>query len=144
MVEPIHQSVTSSRVPKPGFYSQARSMDLGGVLHVLTSGQCGVVDSAGRVTGDAARQTYDSLRHIEALLQEVGGGAQDIARTTVYVVGLHTNQDLVCDAYARFFTERSIDASRAPARALIGVAELPFKGEGTLVEIVADAYISQK
>ena len=94
---------------------------------VFASGQLPISpdDSHSLVEGGVAEQTERVIDVIEAILAEVGCTLADVAQTTVY---LATLDDLAAmnEVYARRF------GTPAPARAVVGVSELPL---GALVEM---------
>lgn len=94
---------------------------------VFASGQLPVSpnDPRALVPGGASEQAERVIDLIEAILAEVGCTLSDVAQTTLYLARL-SDLDAVNEVYARRFS------SPAPARAVIGVAELPL---GALVEM---------
>ncbi len=77
------------------------------------------------VEGGIVEQTERVIDVIEAILGEVGCTLADVAQTTVYLRSLD-DLDALNEVYARRFV------SPAPARAVVGVSELPM---GALVEM---------
>ncbi len=117
-------SINAEGVPEAiGPYSQGTTA---GRL-VFASGQLPISpdDSHSLVEGGVAEQTERVIDVIEAILAEVGCTLADVAQTTVY---LATLDDLAAmnEVYARRF------GTPAPARAVVGVSELPL---GALVEM---------
>lgn len=94
---------------------------------VFASGQLPVSpeDNARLVEGGIREQTERVIDVIEAILQEVGCTLADVAQTTVYLASLSDMEEMN-EVYARRFP------SPAPARAVVGVSELPM---GALVEM---------
>ncbi len=94
---------------------------------VFASGQLPVspADNARLVEGGIREQTERVIDVIEAILQEVGCTLADVAQTTVYLASLADMEEMN-EVYARRFP------SPAPARAVVGVSELPM---GALVEM---------
>ena len=82
-------------------------------------------DSRRLVTGGIREQTERVIDIIEAILSEVGCSLADVAQTTVYLASLD-DMAAMNEVYARRFT------TPAPARAVVGVSELPL---GALVEM---------
>jgi enamine deaminase RidA (YjgF/YER057c/UK114 family) len=85
--------------------------------------------------GDAAGQTLQSLKVIEAALVEAGAGLSDVIRTRIYV----TNIDLweeIGRAHGSVFGEIR------PATSMVEVSRLIHPD--MLVEIEADAYLEPK
>ena len=94
---------------------------------VFASGQLPVSpdDNERLVEGGIGEQTERVIDIIEAILGEVGCTLADVAQTTVYLASLE-DMGGMNEVYARRFP------SPAPARAVVGVSELPL---GALVEM---------
>ena len=94
---------------------------------VFASGQLPVSPDDGErlVDGGITSQTERVIDIIEAILGEVGCTLADVAQTTVYLSSL-SDMEAMNEVYARRFP------SPAPARAVVGVSELPL---GSLVEM---------
>lgn len=94
---------------------------------VFASGQLPVspANSSRLVEGGIREQTERVIDVIEAILDEVGCTLADVAQTTVYLATLADMEEMN-EVYARRFP------SPAPARAVVGVSELPM---GALVEM---------
>ena len=94
---------------------------------VFASGQLPVSPDDGErlVDGGITSQTERVIDIIEAILGEVGCTLADVAQTTVYLCSL-SDMEAMNEVYARRFP------SPAPARAVVGVSELPM---GALVEM---------
>lgn len=94
---------------------------------VFASGQLPISpdDSQALVDGGIREQTERVIDIIESILSEVGCTLSDVAQTTVYLADL-SDMDAMNDVYARRFT------TPAPARAVVGVSELPL---GALIEM---------
>ena len=117
-------SINAEGVPEAiGPYSQGTTA---GRL-VFASGQLPISpdDSHSLVEGGVAEQTERVIDVIEAILAEVGCTLADVAQTTVYLASLD-DLDAMNEVYGRRF------GSPAPARAVVGVSELPL---GSLVEM---------
>ncbi|GGA31807.1 RidA family protein [Paenibacillus physcomitrellae] len=103
-----------------GPYSQGVSIgDL-----VYTSGQLGM-DSAGVLADGVAAQTAQSLRNVQAILEEAGSGLDQVVKTTVFLKDMNDFVKMN-EVYSTFFTEPY------PARSAVEVARLP---KDALVEI---------
>lgn len=94
---------------------------------VFASGQLPVSPDDGErlVDGGITSQTERVIDIIEAILGEAGCTLADVAQTTVYLSSL-SDMEAMNEVYARRFP------SPAPARAVVGVSELPM---GALVEM---------
>ena len=117
-------SINARGVPEAiGPYSQGTTP---GRL-VFASGQLPIStrDSHALVDGGITEQTERVIDLIEAILAEVGCTLADVAQTTVYLASLD-DMEAMNEVYARRFT------TPAPARAVVGVSELPL---GALVEM---------
>ena len=117
-------SINARRAPEAiGPYSQGTTA---GRL-VFASGQLPISneDSIRLVEGGITEQTERVIDIIEALLEEVDCSLADVAQTTVYLASLK-DMDAMNEVYARRFT------TPAPARAVVGVNELPL---GALIEM---------
>jgi len=98
---------------------------------VFVAGQLGLKPGDTAVEGDAATQTEQVMRNLNAILAEAGSSLDNLVKTTVFL------QDLgdfaaMNEVYARHVGDRP------PARATIEVAKLP---SGALVEIEAIAHV---
>lgn len=117
-------SINARRAPKAfGPYSQGTTA---GRL-VFASGQLPISpdDNKALVAGGIQEQTERVIDIIEDILEEVGCTLEDVAQTTVYLASLD-DMDAMNEVYARRFP------APAPARAVVGVRELPL---GALVEM---------
>ena len=117
-------SINARGVPEAiGPYSQGTTA---GRL-VFASGQLPIStrDSHALVDGGITEQTERVIDLIEAILAEVGCTLADVAQTTVYLASLD-DMEAMNEVYARRFM------TPAPARAVVGVSELPL---GALVEM---------
>lgn len=94
---------------------------------VFASGQLPISPENNRalVAGGISEQTERVIDIIESILCEVGCTLADVAQTTVYLASL-SDMEAMNEVYARRFT------SPAPARAVVGVSELPL---GALIEM---------
>ena len=94
---------------------------------VFASGQLPVSEEDNKrlVEGGIREQTDRVIDIIEAILAEVGCTLSDVAQTTVYLASL-SDMEAMNEVYARRFP------SPAPARAVVGVTELPM---GSLIEM---------
>lgn len=117
-------SINARRAPETvGPYSQGTTA---GRL-VFASGQLPISQEDNRrlVDGGIREQTERVIDIIEDVLAEVGCTLADVAQTTVYLASL-ADMDAMNEVYASRFT------TPAPARAVVGVNELPL---GALIEM---------
>lgn len=97
---------------------------------VFTSGQLPVDPATGAlIEGSIADMTCQSLRNIEAILEEAGSGMDKIVKTTIFLADMNDFAE-VNAAYAQFFGET------APARSCVQVAKLPKEAR---IEVEATA-----
>ena len=107
-----------------GSYSQA--VKCGNTVYL--SGQIPLVpESMELVTGDIATQIRRVFDNLQAVAEAAGGSLQDIAKLNVFLVDL-VHFPVVNEVMAEYFTQPY------PARAAVGVAELP---KGAQVEMDA-------
>jgi 2-iminobutanoate/2-iminopropanoate deaminase len=110
-----------------GAYSQAVS---GGAL-LFCSGQIALgVDSSDLVGATAAEQATQCLRNLEEICAAAGSRLSRALKTTIYLTDLEDFGE-VNEAYSSFFE------TAPPARATIGVAELPMGAKVEIEAIVA-------
>ena len=123
------EAISSSSAPAAvGPYSQAiRHGD-----YLFCSGQIPIDPETGeRVSGDASEQTVQCLRNLEAVCAEAGCSLRDAVKVTVYTTDLSRFPE-INQAYGTHFGE-----GVPPARATIGVSELPLGSEVEIDAIVA-------
>lgn len=108
-----------------GPYSQA--ILAGGLLY--TSGQLGIDPATGALPETVEEQTKQSLKNLQAILEEAGMRKTDVIKTVVFLKNM-ADFAVVNGIYAGFFGDHK------PARSCVEVAQLP---KGGLVEIEAVA-----
>ena len=108
-------------------YSQA--VVAGGFVFV--SGQLGLKPGDTAVGGGIEEQTEQIFANLRAILEAAGSGLERIVKTTVFLQDLADFQAMN-GVYAKHVGDRP------PARATVGVAQLP---SGALVEIEAIALL---
>ena len=104
-----------------GPYSQA--IMAGGLLY--TSGQLGLDPETGALPESIEEQTKQSLKNIQAILEEAGLQKTDVIKTVVFLKNM-SDFAVVNGIYADFFGDHK------PARSCVEAAQLP---EGGLIEI---------
>jgi 2-iminobutanoate/2-iminopropanoate deaminase len=115
-------------LPSPkGHYSHA--VRAGGLIFI--SGQLPAPADGSEPPADLAGQARIALANLLAILSAAGGAPKDLAKVTVYLVGIEH-----WDAFNRIYAEAMGDAR--PARAVVPVAALHH---GFLVEIEAIAAV---
>jgi reactive intermediate/imine deaminase len=107
-----------------GTYSQA--VRIGATVYL--SGQIALDPATMQLVGaDVDAQIHQVFKNLRAVVTASGGGFEHVAKLTVYLTSM-TNFPRVNEIMAQYF------ATPYPARAAVGVAELP---RGALVEIDA-------
>jgi reactive intermediate/imine deaminase len=107
-----------------GTYSQAVRID----RTVYLSGQIALDPATGQlVASDIDAQIHQVFKNLRAVATAAGGGFESFAKLTVYLTSM-THFPRVNEIMAQYFE------TPYPARAAVGVAELP---RGALVEIDA-------
>jgi len=121
----MYQGIHSQHAPKAiGPYSPA--VKLGDFVYL--SGQLPIDPLTGElVKGDMYEQTYQVLRNMEAVLQEMGLEFRHIVKTTVFITDL-SQFTKFNEIYATVFAEPY------PARSTVQVAALPM---GAMIEVEA-------
>ena len=124
-----HHPVHSANLPKPvGPYSPGMAFD----KLIFVSGQGATDPATGALAGaDAATQTEQCLRNVEAILHAAGSDLQHVLRCGVFLLDMAEFPEMNA-VYERVF------GSHRPARTTIQAAGLP--GEGLRVEIDCIAY----
>ncbi len=116
--------IATSKAPAAiGPYSQG--IQAGNTVYF--SGQLGIDPETGKLAEGVEAQTVQSLKNVQALLQEAGAGVQQVVKTTVYITSMD-DFPVVNAVYARVFNQNP------PARSCVAVKQLPMGG---LVEIEA-------
>ncbi len=111
--------------PAVGPYSHAVSAN--GFLYA--SGQLGLaVDGSGLVEGGIEAQARQALENLAAVARAGGASLADAVKINIYLTDMGDFQK-VNSVYSEFFT-----GEEPPARAAVGVAQLPLGG---LVEVDA-------
>lgn len=123
----MHQTISTNEAPAAvGPYSQAVVID--GL--VFCSGQVGLDPaSATLIEGTIEDETRLALRNPGAVLEAAGAGPADVVKVTAYLTDI-ADFPQFNDVYAEFFGDAR------PARATVGVAELPL-GARVEVECIA-------
>ncbi|MDR2552729.1 MAG: RidA family protein [Treponema sp.] len=99
---------------------------------LFVSGQLPVDPVSGEIAaGDIAAQTDQSLKNLQAIVNESGGELKDVVKTTVFLAQI-SDFAAMNEVYKRYFS------SGCPARSAFQVAALP---KAALVEIEAIAIL---
>jgi 2-iminobutanoate/2-iminopropanoate deaminase len=98
----------------------------------FVSGQVGIDPQTGTCEASVTGQTAQVLANMQALLADAGLSLADVVKTTIYVTNMN-DFAAVNEVYAQHFGEPY------PARATVGVADLPHVGKGTPILVEIDA-----
>ena len=117
------KAINTEKAPKAiGPYSQA--IQVGNLVY--TSGQLPINPTTGAFPeGGIKEQTRQSLRNIQAILEEAGLTMSNVVKTTVFLADMNDFADMNA-VYAEFFTQPY------PARSAVAVKKLP---KNALIEI---------
>ena len=114
------REIRSSSLPAPmrrGAYSSGVEAPVGRTIYV--SGQVSL-DAEGNVVGegDVRLQTETVLEHVKTVLEEAGGGMEDIVKVTVFItdMGLY---DEIHEVRRRYFEEPYPASSMVEVSALV-------------------------
>lgn len=119
--------ITSQNAPGAvGPYSQA--VKVSGTLYV--SGQLPINPQTGVMPNSAEEQAEQSLKNVQAIIDEAGFSLKDVVKTTVLLQNI-SDFDAVNAVYEKYFSEE------CPARACYQVAALP-KGASVEIEAIAE------
>jgi 2-iminobutanoate/2-iminopropanoate deaminase len=123
---PIH----AGNLPKPvGPYSPGMGFE----RLIFVSGQGATDPATGELAGtDAAAQTEQCLKNVQAILEAAGSSLQHVLRCGVFLLDMKEFHQMN-EVYARMFGDHR------PARTTIQAAGLP--AEGLRVEIDCIAYV---
>ena len=119
--------ITSQNAPGAvGPYSQA--VKVSGTLYV--SGQLPINPQTGVMPNSAEEQAEQSLKNVQAIIDEAGFSLKDVVKTTVLLQNI-SDFDAVNAVYEKYISEE------CPARACYQVAALP-KGASVEIEAIAE------
>jgi 2-iminobutanoate/2-iminopropanoate deaminase len=124
------RAVHAADLPKPvGPYSPGIAFD----RLIFVSGQGATDPATGQLAGaDAAAQTAQCLRNVQAILKAAGSDLPHVLRCGVFLLDMRDFPEMNA-VYARMFGDHR------PARTTIQAAALP--GDGLRVEIDCIAYV---
>ncbi|RKN76918.1 RidA family protein [Ulvibacterium marinum] len=109
--------INTSEAPAPiGPYNQA--ILSGDTLYI--SGQIPIDPSTGElVEGNITKETHQSMKNLNAILDEAGMTFENVVKTTIFLKDMHQFHE-VNAVYGSYF-----NADTAPARETVEVANLP-------------------
>jgi 2-iminobutanoate/2-iminopropanoate deaminase len=125
-----HRPIHAANLPKPvGPYSPGMGFE----RLVFVSGQGATDPATGKMVGtDAAAQTEQCLKNVQAILQAAGSDLSCVLRCGVFLADMREFEQMNA-VYKRMFGDHR------PARTTIQAGALP--GEGLRVEIDCIAYV---
>ena len=125
-----HHPVHAANLPKPvGPYSPGMGFE----RLIFVSGQGATDPATGKLAGaDAAAQTEQCLKNVEAILKAAGSDLSCVLRCGVFLLDMREFEQMNA-VYKRMFGDHR------PARTTIQAAALP--GDGLRVEIDCIAYV---
>ena len=122
----IHTDLAPAAI---GTYSQAIKVD----KTVYLSGQIPLLAETMLLVSDQVEAQIDQVfKNLTAVANAAGGGLEDIVKLNIYLTDMN-DFALVNELMGRYFSQPY------PARAAVGVAELP---KGSLVEMDADMVLA--
>src|SRR3569832_2137042 len=123
-----HQTVTESGLPAPDGPS---SPGVQNDRHLIVSGQGATEPASGERAGsDAASQTAQCLRNVQAILRAAGSDLQYVLRFGVFLVDMGELPEMN-RVYAQMFGDNR------PARTTVEVSKLPSKGLRVEIDCIA-------
>lgn len=118
----MKKEISSNKAPGAiGPYSQA--IQTGNMIFV--SGQLPIDGATGEIPSDIKAQTHQSIKNIQAILEEAGASLDNVVKTTVFLADMSFFAPMN-EVYAEYFK------APFPARCAFAVKELPKQA---LVEI---------
>ena len=123
----MEKKVISTKKAPAAVGPYVQAVHKGNMLYA--SGQLGLIPETGELPKGVEAQTSQSLKNVQAILDEAGFAKEDIVKTTVFITDME-DFAAVNRIYADFFGEAK------PARSCVEVSRLPKDGV-VEIEVIA-------
>ena len=123
----MEKKVISTKKAPAAVGPYVQAVQKGNMLYA--SGQLGLIPETGELPKGGEAQTSQSLKNVQAILDEAGFAKEDIVKTTVFITDME-DFAAVNRIYADFFGEAK------PARSCVEVSRLPKDGV-VEIEVIA-------
>ena len=123
----MEKKVISTKKAPAAVGPYVQAVQKGNMLYA--SGQLGLIPETGELPQGVEAQTSQSLKNVQAILDEAGFAKEDIVKTTVFITDME-DFATVNRIYADFFGEAK------PARSCVEVSRLPKDGV-VEIEVIA-------
>ena len=123
----MEKKVISTKKAPAAVGPYVQAVQKGNMLYA--SGQLGLIPETGELPMGVEAQTSQSLKNVQAILDEAGFAKEDIVKTTVFITDME-DFAAVNRIYADFFGEAK------PARSCVEVSRLPKDGV-VEIEVIA-------
>ena len=123
----MEKKVISTKKAPAAVGPYVQAVQKGNMLYA--SGQLGLITETGELPKGVEAQTSQSLKNVQAILDEAGFAKEDIVKTTVFITDME-DFAAVNRIYADFFGEAK------PARSCVEVSRLPKDGV-VEIEVIA-------
>ncbi len=123
----MEKKVISTKKAPAAVGPYVQAVQKGNMLYA--SGQLGLIPENGELPKGVEAQTSQSLKNVQAILDEAGFAKEDIVKTTVFITDME-DFAAVNRIYADFFGEAK------PARSCVEVSRLPKDGV-VEIEVIA-------
>jgi 2-iminobutanoate/2-iminopropanoate deaminase len=123
----MEKKVISTKKAPAAVGPYVQAVQKGNMLYA--SGQLGLIPETGELPKGVEAQTSQSLKNVQAILDEAGFAKEDIVKTTVFITDME-DFSAVNRIYADFFGEAK------PARSCVEVSRLPKDGV-VEIEVIA-------
>lgn len=123
----MEKKVISTKKAPAAVGPYVQAVQKGNMLYA--SGQLGLIPETGELPKGVEAQTSQSLKNVQAILDEAGFAKEDIVKTTVFITDME-DFAAVNRIYADFFGEAK------PVRSCVEVSRLPKDGV-VEIEVIA-------